>query len=353
MNLTKFISRIDLSESRVDKEHHIIKDVSLVSLGEARGHSKIADTRTLEQVCECARQYKSGLRVRFNVNTFNHGDAALAGYIARDSIKVNDAKDKVVGDLHVYASYPHKDYLYEIAERAPDNFGLSIEFSGLPESIGGIDFARCDEIFAATIVDLPAANPTGLFAADLTNDNKDSKSSVTKHKTKGDDMSMTDEQVTKLGEQVTAGLTKGLAPVFEKFRMKQETPATGDPTAEELEAAGCTDEDTPEQKTEKINAYRANLNKPITQASLRKELMEVFRFTGGKAAKSSGAVTDEEKKKAAGDSTFESLVTEFRQKNPDVSESTAILEVRKKNGKAYNEYCTRGRPAIIKQEASK
>jgi hypothetical protein len=53
----------------------------------------------------------------------------------------------------------------EMAETMPGAFGLSIAFSGAPE--GGDDatrFARCTEIYSCDIVDIPAANPTGLFS---------------------------------------------------------------------------------------------------------------------------------------------------------------------------------------------
>lgn len=345
MPLTKFISRIDLSESRVDRDNNVIKGVSLVSLGEARGHNKIADQHTLQQVLDCAKEYKNGLRVRFNPTTFNHGDAGLAGFIPPTTLAIKDGQ--VTGDMHVYASYPNKEYLYEIAERAPDNFGLSIEFNGVAENIGGIEFARCDEIFAATIVDLPAANPTGLFAAkdegDLTKGNQSNKSLANQNQNTGDD-NMTDEQVKTLGENITTGLVKGLTPVFEQFRTKEVTKVVA-PTAEEEKESGCVDTDTPEQKTAKVNEFRANADRPVTQRMLSKTMMEVFRFTGGNAAKSNVADGDEGKNKK-GDETFESLVTEFRQKNPDASEAYSITEVRKKNGKAYNDFCARGRPAI-------
>jgi len=162
-NLTKFISRVDLQNAKVDREKRVIKGVSICSIGEAKGHNKSCDRTTLEQLRECAREYDGGLRVRFNPNTFAHTEATLIGFIPNESMRMRG--NRLVGDLHVYEHAPHTDYLYELAEKSPDLFGLSVEFSGVDEEKDGETFARCNEILAATIVDLPAANPTGLFAA--------------------------------------------------------------------------------------------------------------------------------------------------------------------------------------------
>jgi len=389
-----FVSRISLQDSRVDRENNIIHGVSLVSLGEARGHNKIADKTTLEQVRDCAKQYKSGLRVRFNPATFNHGDAGLAGFIPGDTLQLRDKK--VTGDLHVYKSYPDKDYLYEIAERAPDNFGLSIEFSGPHEDIDGVIYARCQEIFAATIVDLPAANPTGMFAAkepygdveyadpgyqsdkkkrypidteaharsawsyinqsgnasqysaaDLTKVKNRIKSACKKfgieisEETK---QSMDKETLETLGKTIVDGILGGLKPVLLRMQSSGSDDGTA-PTEEEMEAAGCTDEMTAEQKQQTVSDWRKRDDAPVTRKTLRKELMSVFRFSGGPPARVSGGITDSDKTSKNG-GNFESLVLNFRQRNPDVAEGESVLAVRKQNGEAYNDYCRRGRPQI-------
>ena len=187
--------------------------------------------------------------------------------------------------MHVYKSYPYLEYLYEIAENAPDNFGLSIEFNGLPETIGDQKFARCDEIFAATVVDLPAANPTGLFAAKEQNNNKE-------------EAIMNDEEVKKLGETIVAGLK----PVFENaFRAK---PAA--PTPEEKKAAGVADDDTEEVAAAKLTAFRAKADKPVSM----KDLMSFFRFTGNVPAKTSAEPKGDEGDK--GGAGFWSLVQASR-----------------------------------------
>ncbi len=306
--------------------------MSLVSLGEARGHNKEADAKTLEQVCDCAKQYKGGLRVKFNPYTFNHGDGGLAAFIPPDTIRIEG--DRVIGDMHVYAAFGGKDYLYEIAERAPDNFGLSIEFNGDTEQIGDKFFARCDEIFAATVVDLPAANPTGLFAAKDEESLTNIRAGITNatqisNKTQ---TAMTDEEIKK----ITQGITEGLKPVLETFRMQQGTPPTDDPPSEEeMAAAGCTDEMTPEQKTACVQQWRKKADAPLTQ----KDLLQFFRMTGGKPVKVSGG-----QGAANTDGDFTATVRKYVEAG--MGESKAIGRAAHDNRKGYNEWCKAGRPAL-------
>ena len=330
MTLTKFVSRWNLAQSRVNRDTNIISGVSLVSLGDARGHNKEADQTTLEQVRDCAKTYKGGLRVKFNPYTFNHGDGGLAAFIPPDTIRIEG--DKVIGDMHVYAAFGGKDYLYEIAERAPDNFGLSIEFNGDTEQIGDKFFARCDEIFAATVVDLPAANPTGLFAAKDEESLTNIRAGITNAQIKKTETAMTDDDIKK----IVTGITEGLKPVFETFRMQQGTPPSDTPpTPEELAAAGVTDEMTPEQKAVAVSEWRKKADNPLTQ----KDLLQFFRMTGGKPVKVSGGegVKPDENE-------FTTTVKKYVEAG--MSESKAIGRAAHDNRKGYNQWCSAGRPAL-------
>ena len=66
-------------------------------MGDARGHNKAIDQKTLESVRDCAKEYPNGLRVKFNPNTFQHGAGMLAGYIKSSTIKIEDGK--TIGDM--------------------------------------------------------------------------------------------------------------------------------------------------------------------------------------------------------------------------------------------------------------
>lgn len=350
--ITQYFSLTQLKGSRVDRENNIIKGVSLIALGDARGHNKAVDVETLKSVCECAREYGEGLRVKFNPQTFTHGAGSLAGFIASDSLRVKGGK--ALGDLHIYKTFSAeaREYLFEILERTPGNIGLSIEFSGDDEEIKGQKFARCEEIFAATIVDLPAANPTGMFAAgSLTKDHKDQNSAD------NGDSTMNEEQVTKLTTNLTESITKGIAAGFEA--LKQQFAAVMPPKKDEekdkaeMLAAGCTDGDTDDQKQQKLSAYRA-ANKPVSNMSAKelgevitKTNMQFFRETGGKPAKASvegggGGTKDE----------FESLI-ENQLAAGAKNRGRAIQLARQLNGAAYNAWMQKKHPNVQQMEAKK
>lgn len=314
----------------MDRENGVIKGVALLTKGQARGHSQVADQRTLEQVRDCAKQYKGGLRVRFNPGTFNHGDAGLAGRLPANTIEV--AGDKTIGDLHMYKTFPYSDYLYEIAETAPDQIGLSIEFNGVPEKIGDHKFARCDEIFAATVVDLPAANPTGLFAAKGSEETNEDEENT-----------MTNEQVAELSKQIVAGLTEGLKPVFQNaFKAKADSEIEATP--DEKKAAGITDQDSKEESTRKLTEFRAKLDKPFTF----RDAMNLYRFTGNGAASASPEGGKKKSDKGTKAERFEELIDEEIEGGAK-NRGRAILLARKRDGKAYNAWMTKRQKDAAKQ----
>jgi hypothetical protein len=93
------------------------------------------------------------------------GAGDIVGYI--DALRIDG--DKLLGDLHLLQSSPHRSYILEIAQRIPDTFGLSIAFSGPSEkSADGLKtLQRCSEIYSVDLVSEPAANPSGFFARKL------------------------------------------------------------------------------------------------------------------------------------------------------------------------------------------
>ena len=402
----KFVSRHSLGSSRVDREADIIKGVSLIAIGDARGHDKAVDKQTLHSVINCAKGYGEGLRVRFNPNTFTHGAGSLAGFIPSDSLRVKG--DKAVGDLHLYKAFPAeaKEYLYEIMERTPGNIGLSIEFTGDDEEIKGQKFARCEEIFAATIVDLPAANPTGLFSSNepygdveyadpgyqadkkkrypiddeehiraawsyinqgenageyasdhLTKIKNKIKTAARKHGIEiNEDMSMNDEQVTKLTTSLLDAVKQGFDGLKQQFAAlvpdKNDKNDKDKPTDTEMLAAGCMPTDTDEQKKAKLEAYRAG-NKPVSSMSAKdigeivaKSTMQFFRQTGGKPAK---ATVENE---GGEQNEFEAII-ENQMKLGARSLGHAINMARHLNGKAYNEWMQKKHPNTQSMEVKK
>jgi hypothetical protein len=145
----------------VDKTAGIIKGVSVITEGIAKGWDEHVDALTLSQVMGCAKGYDGGLKV---VDRHTRGTDSIfstAGTLRNFRM---DGK-QLRADLHILATEPNRDKLLEMAETMPDTFGISIAFSGPTETRDGKKFARCTEIYNAALVDVPAANPTGLFSA--------------------------------------------------------------------------------------------------------------------------------------------------------------------------------------------
>ena len=144
----------------------IIENVSLISVGPARGHVDkqsnkpvVVDPTTIDQVF--AEALKIGtLKVRVD-----HGAGVIetAGFV-RDFTREGDRR--VLGTLEFYDSYECADLLCEIAQKNPSHLGISLEFGGADEEANDVVLARCGEgkLFAAAIVSDPAANKS-LFSA--------------------------------------------------------------------------------------------------------------------------------------------------------------------------------------------
>jgi hypothetical protein len=134
-----------------------IKGVSIISIGEAKGHGLYVDEQTLIEVKECAEAYRGGVKVNLDHGA---GIKDIVGFVNNFRIE----GEQLLGDLNLLETSPMRDYVLEISSKLPDTFGISIAFSGPIEEIDGISFARCTELYSADLVQTPAANATGLFS---------------------------------------------------------------------------------------------------------------------------------------------------------------------------------------------
>ena len=135
----------------------IIEGVSIISVGEAKGHGLFVDATTLQEVKACAESYAGGVKVNLDHGA---GIKDIIGFV--DNFRI--VGDKLLGDLNLLQTAEKRDYVLEIAEKLPDTFGISIAFSGPVREINGKSFASCTELYSADLVQTPAANPTGLFS---------------------------------------------------------------------------------------------------------------------------------------------------------------------------------------------
>ena len=158
----------------IDAAAGIIRGVSVITEGEAKGHGMLIDAATLAQVKQCAETYAGGLKVKISTQRGHLGDVAeIVGFLTNFRIEWGKERamgdpqgqvQKLLADLHLLENSPHRAFIMELAEKVPDTFGLSISFSGPVERKDDAAFARCTEIYSADLVSEPAANPTGLFS---------------------------------------------------------------------------------------------------------------------------------------------------------------------------------------------
>ena len=135
----------------------IIEGVSIISVGEAKGHGLFVDDITLQEVKSCAESYAGGVKVNLDHGA---GIKDIVGFC--DNFRI--IGKKLVADLNLLETAEKRAYVLEIAKRMPDTFGISIAFSGPVRERDGRSFASCTELYSADLVQTPAANPTGLFS---------------------------------------------------------------------------------------------------------------------------------------------------------------------------------------------
>jgi hypothetical protein len=133
-----------------------LSNVSILTVGEAKGHNLLIDQTSLEQALKVAQSMK-----RIKV-TMGHGAevSGILGYI--DGFKIEG--DRLMGDLTLFNTN-EAQFVQHLANVLPEGFGLSLTFSGVPEQVAGNRFARVSEIYDISVVSSPAANSAGLFSA--------------------------------------------------------------------------------------------------------------------------------------------------------------------------------------------
>jgi hypothetical protein len=177
----------------------VIRDVAVVTEGEALGHGVFLDASFVQTVIEQGNAFKRGLKARFGHPTMC--SEALGTYLGRfKNLRAVETEMglKAVADMHLAESAkaaPGGDlhaYVMKFANDDPEAFGTSIVFrmgdayrkdkngkkykvnaySGAPvdmnvdeEDLEPEIYASCDKLFGCDFVDEPAANPDGLYSA--------------------------------------------------------------------------------------------------------------------------------------------------------------------------------------------
>lgn len=166
----------------------IIRDVSVITTGEALGHDLFIDQHFLQQTAEALQAAgDAGIKSRFTHPGMSSD--GLGRHLGRITFSRLEA-DRVIGDLH-FAKSAHNtpdgnlaEYVSTLVQEDPQAAGLSIVFnrdfaaevqllednsvdgefvSPDPLNANGHAHARLSELRAADLVDEPAANPDGMF----------------------------------------------------------------------------------------------------------------------------------------------------------------------------------------------
>lgn len=143
---------------KVYPEQALIMGVSVITEGDALGHGMMIDAITIAGISEHAMMKPNGVKVMLD-----HDDG-IENTIGR---MINFAVDGIQlrADLQLLKAHSETPLIIEMAQTMPELFGMSISFSGTVEEIGGMYYVRCQELYSVDIVDMPAANPSGLFSA--------------------------------------------------------------------------------------------------------------------------------------------------------------------------------------------
>lgn len=146
-----------LTGATVSTEDSVIRSVSLIKKGDAKGHVEwssgkqvIVDNETLSQIfSDCVA--KGSVKVKAD-----HGSGVFSTIGWVDNFSLTDSK--VTADFHIYGTEPQRERILEIAEKNPEHMGISMEFEGNDITDEKFCYARCNNVIAAALVSDPAAN---------------------------------------------------------------------------------------------------------------------------------------------------------------------------------------------------
>lgn len=169
MNTTKTFETLG-KDSRVDRGAGIIRNVSLMTVGQTRNSRKVggkelplyADATTTAAICKNFDRFPGGVKVK---SSHKGGALDILGAVKNPTM---DAAGNLRGDFEVVKTHADAAHLFNLAETMPETFGLSCRFDGDDEILPDKILARCsaDGLFSIDLAADPAANPSGLFESE-------------------------------------------------------------------------------------------------------------------------------------------------------------------------------------------
>lgn len=283
-----------IDESKVDRDSGTMMGVSLISVGPAMGHGLFVDGKSIQTIADELEGQKLPAYI-------THRGALFEDRLTREVGMFSNFRidgDRLLGDFQAFDSFREDDArkfnrLFEMAEKMPERFGLSIVFSAtsawatpdgdIPmgrfpnndsdrlydennppeEALFEFPSIRVEEVSSADFVDSPAANQRGLFSKidKLTN------------------IKMTKAELTEKNAELAAEaeeLKAKLAEIESNLAEDEETMAEDEPSdsieesSADPEDEDSTDEDEPEADISEENEMLKEEN-----AALKAELEEL------------------------------------------------------------------------------
>jgi hypothetical protein len=161
MTLVRYYNAEPLQLTNVDPENGILRNVALMSIGEAAGHNCRVDLGSLQGLF----QLSQGKSIKAFLNhSYNPAPTEVVGvfsgiYIDAESGVLRASQFKALEAFKTHNRQAY-DTLFELAMTAPESFGVSVSiYQDLEEAAdGGSAFIRPTSIESADFVSAPAAN---------------------------------------------------------------------------------------------------------------------------------------------------------------------------------------------------
>jgi hypothetical protein len=138
----------------------LFRKVSVITAGPALGHGMVVDADTLDQVVQ-AGNAAGQVKV---LSDHSSSISNIIGYLEGFALDGG----RVRADLILFESHDGFSYFSEIISTLPTQIGFSISFAGIPrEAKDGTVLANVSQLWSVDLVLNPAANPTGVFRAQV------------------------------------------------------------------------------------------------------------------------------------------------------------------------------------------
>ena len=151
------------NHERIDVENGIIRGVVVIEAGEAKGHDLQIDSESLESFMKLATARKAGVKVRFG-NDHKAGVEDTNGSLK--DFRMDGSK--IRADMHLLKTDPRNVKLMEMAEKMPEEFGLSAVTDAKRDGKNFASPIYFTQLDCVDIVSSPAATQ-GLFFSEPTN----------------------------------------------------------------------------------------------------------------------------------------------------------------------------------------